>query len=83
MNPNATPTKERISPWPDGPDRNLGLFPIVTVGISTKDHDIDMAINSQADDDLSPENRKEVVRTLEALVRHFSQPAWRNDPQRV
>lgn len=73
--PMATATKSRVSPWPDGPDRSLGLFPIVTVGISTKDHDIDGAINSAADADLTPETRREVVRTLESLVRHFSAPA--------
>lgn len=67
--------KERVNPWPDGPDRNLGLFPIVTIGISTKDRDIDCAINSAADTDLSPANRAEIVKELEMLVRHFKGPA--------
>jgi hypothetical protein len=68
------PVKQRRSPWPDGPDRSLSMFPIVTVGISTKDHDIDAAINTYADEDLSPGNRAEVVKTLKALVRHFESP---------
>lgn len=69
------PRKERMNPWPDGPDRNTGLFTILSVGISAKDRDIDSAINSYADADLTPANRAEVVRTLEALVRHFKAPA--------
>lgn len=66
---------ERVSPWPDGPDRSLGLFPIVTIGYSTKDRDIDFAINSAADDDMTPAYRALMVETLQALVRHFEQPA--------
>jgi hypothetical protein len=70
------PRKERLNPWPDGPDRKLGLFPILTVGFSTKDRDIDCAINSAADEDLTPEERKDVVTGLEALVRHFREPHY-------
>jgi hypothetical protein len=71
----APAAPRRVSPWPDGPDRALGLFPIVTVGISTKDHGIDCSINSAADTDLTPARRAEVAAELEMLVRHFKGPA--------
>lgn len=61
----------RVSPYPDGVDRDSGLLVFLKVGISPKDHSIDSALNIAAFDDMTRATKAEVVETLEALVRQF------------